>query len=171
MSTTFAEALLHHAEDMATTPHGSDASMARAVSTAYYALFHLLVDEATSTLFPTHSQALADATRRAFQHTAMKELCAQVAKGNWRQLTPAVQQVFVDPVEPKLAIVARAFVDLQLARHQADYAPHQELGEARVTALVQQAIDAFDSWKQVKSNENAKAFCVGLLLYRSWRIE
>jgi hypothetical protein len=101
----------------------------------------------------------------------MKEMCAQVAKGNWRQLTPSLQRVFVDPIEPDLADVAEAFIDLQVTRHQADYAPHQILAALRVTGLVQEAIDAFESWDRVRGSENAKAFCVGLLLHKSWRID
>ena len=119
---------------------------------------------------PCHA-VLADAVRRGFQHTAMKELCAQVATGNVSGLSPAVRQVFIGPIEPELAEVAQAFVDLQTTRHQADYAPHQPLAAARVSALMQQAIDAFASWQVIRGADNANAFCVALLLHRTWRVD
>ena len=101
----------------------------------------------------------------------MKELCAKVATGKLDNLQSAVRPVFTDPLEPELAEDAQVFVDLQTTRHQADYAPHRPLAAARVVAPVQQAADAFASWRAVKGADNANAFCVALLLHKHWRAD
>ena len=58
----------------------SRASRRRGVSSAYYALFHLLVDEATRLMFSGHGRApLRPVAARAFRHSTMKALARQFA--------------------------------------------------------------------------------------------
>lgn len=58
------------------------ASLRRAVSTAYYALFHLLIAEATVLLLTkTKNKALRHALARAFRHNTMKRVSSEFAKG------------------------------------------------------------------------------------------
>src|SRR5579862_3028447 len=90
------------------------ASFRRAISTAYYALFHLLVQEAAQ-IWSSSSSARVGLERR-FEHRVMKEVSRSVSKGAWKGwTTPAI------PVPGELRSVAGALVDLQDARHQADY--------------------------------------------------
>lgn len=76
------------------------ASLRRAVSTAYYALFHLLVSDGVS-YWKIERQRPAFA--RSFEHRKMKGVC----KAKY--------------VNPDLQAIADAFVELQQARHFADY--------------------------------------------------
>lgn len=90
----------------------------RAVSTAYYALFHCLVGDASRSLAPSH---LAAIVARAFDHGEMKEACKPFASSNLPALLTAASQPGGVPVPPALRDVAQAFIDLQEARHRADY--------------------------------------------------
>jgi hypothetical protein len=73
----FPEDLLQQAYDLAykepTDP--KQASLRRAVSTAYYALFHLLVDEAVSKWAVERQRSIL---ARIFEHGRMKGICDEV---------------------------------------------------------------------------------------------
>src|ERR1700678_2198186 len=106
----FPEDLLQQAYDLAnkepTDP--KQASLRRAISTAYYALFHLLVDEAVSKWAVERQRSIL---ARTFDHGKMKGICSDVleaAKGGGN-------------VSPELGTVSRNFIQLQQHRHTADY--------------------------------------------------
>src|SRR5258708_37751118 len=75
----FPEDLLQQAYDLAnkepTNP--KQASLRRAVSTAYYALFHLLIDEAVSKWAIERQRSIL---ARTFEHGKMKGICDGVLK-------------------------------------------------------------------------------------------
>ncbi len=143
------------------------ASLRRTVSTAYYALFHLLIHEATRMLV---SGAALDNLRtlvaRAFAHTTMNEACRSFAAA---QLPAAVAAVAPGPVPRDLREVAQAFVDLQEARHEADYDLALRFSRSEAQALVDQAERAFAAWQRVRGTATAKVFLASLLLWRDWR--
>jgi uncharacterized protein (UPF0332 family) len=92
----------------------------RAVSSAYYALFHDLTRQAAVHLLPHDSSQHQLRVARTFRHQNMKEVCEQVAgrhgKPN-RHMKPLVQSL----AGTQVARVADSFCDLQEARHRADY--------------------------------------------------
>src|SRR5260370_33389741 len=92
------------------------ASLRRAVSAAYYALFHMLIDEAVLKLIPSAPNLLRVQTQRAFTHADMRNACEQLTKSS-----NAFARLLVRPVEPELQTVAEAFVELPFHRHAADY--------------------------------------------------
>ena len=96
------------------------ASLRRAVSTSYYGLFHLLVHDATGRMFPGRERAaLRNCMARAFVHGDMKRVAQQFSNDNVSpKLAPGLNG---QPLQPELIGVATAFVDLQQARHEADY--------------------------------------------------
>lgn len=96
------------------------ASLRRAVSTAYYALFHLLTHEAVQLLLVGRGrEPLRFSLARAFSHASMKTVAAGFARND---VSPKiVGGLNGQPIQPELANVAGAFVDLQQARHEADY--------------------------------------------------
>lgn len=73
-----------------------------------------------------------------------------------------------DPIETELVNLARIFIELQQARHEADYNTSHALG--RLTALdkIYLAEQAFRNWQTVKSTPNAKVFLAALLLQKRW---
>jgi hypothetical protein len=91
------------------------ASLRRAVSTAYYALFHLLVGE-VGQLWQGGSADSRQRVERALEHTVMKEVSNAFSQTRWTDWSG--QPV---AVPPDLHDVARAFVSLQHERHEADY--------------------------------------------------
>src|SRR5580658_2786348 len=86
----------------------------RSISTAYYALFHLLVQDAVQNW--AGSSTARFGLERKFEHKTMKEVSNSVLRSSWRGWSTPPQGV---PVE--LQIVAKTFVNLQDARQQADY--------------------------------------------------
>ena len=116
-----AQDLLQQAAHLATfeSVNRSQASLRRAVSTAYYALFHLLIEDAG--LRWQGSSEARTGLERGFQHATMKNVSVQFRKPTWAHWH-GIQK----PVPPALQAVAAAFVDLQLERHTADYDNHAE---------------------------------------------
>ena len=146
------------------------ASLRRAVSSAYYALFHLLVSEATLRLIPNDPAGLRFQSGRAFDHGNMKNACKSFANQNI--VDPNNQNNIIHliaiPLEPELISVAAAFVDLQEARHRADYnlsLPFERVAVLQKIDLVQQAMA---DWSTIRNNPNAKVFLAALLLQHRW---
>jgi hypothetical protein len=104
----YADELLELAREIANLHRGHprQASLRRAVSTAYYALFHLLISEAMG---------------RAFDHGPMK----QAAEKKVSELRNYFKQKPVEGQERTVAFhlhnVADTFVETQYFRNDADY--------------------------------------------------
>src|SRR3981081_1933135 len=94
------------------------ASLRRAVSSAYYALFHLLVEEGARRFTPPQPAQMRLQVRRAFAHGDMRNVCRQFAAGSTSRATAQLLQA---AIEPQLRQVAQVFVELHDARHEADY--------------------------------------------------
>ena len=141
----------------------TQADLRRAVSTAYYALFHLFVREATAALVT--DPGLRGLVPRAFGHTDMRDACEPFASGRFRDplrtLVPAT-------TPPDLVSVAQAFIDLQPARHAADYDTTAAFNRPDTLAFVRQVGRAFAAWDRVKGEPVATVFLVSLLLGRRW---
>jgi hypothetical protein len=142
------------------------ASLRRAVSSAYYALFHLLVAEGARRFAPAQPAVLRLQFRRAFVHSDMRQVCERVIK---RPLPTPLDALFVSSLEPELIAVARAFVALQEARHAADYDLTRSFDRTYALLMVQVARSAFANWQAVRSGLNATVFLAALLLSRHWR--
>ena len=142
------------------------ASLRRAVSAAYYALFHLLAAEGAQRLVPAQPTLLRAQVRRAYVHTNMKEVCQQFSR---RHLPAALAPLLTSPIEADLVAVAEAFVALQEARHEADYDFTATFNRIDVLQKVQRARAAVASWQAVRSKPNATVFLAALLLQRQWR--
>jgi hypothetical protein len=81
------------------------ASFRRAVSTAYYALFHLLVQDAAQAWAGSGSARFA--LERRFEHRIMKAVSVSIVHGSWKGwAVPAI------PVPAELRSVATTFVYL-----------------------------------------------------------
>jgi len=159
--TTIHKDLLHQARRLATRAprRPKQADLRRAVSSAYYALFHLLLDEATKHLLRGRGQAqYRKGLARAFAHSEMKAASRAVLGGTLPVFGPV--QVSTD-----LHTVAEAFVVLQEARHQADYDLTVPFTKTHTLKLVEQAEDAFAAWSQVKRQPLAYLYLLLLLTH------
>ncbi len=131
----------------------------RAVSTAYYALFHLLVHEATIRLVAI--EALRPRVARSFDHNVMKKVC----QDNVRLVPNIVGELILDgqAISAGIQNIATEFVALLQARHQADYDTATIITQAQAQTDVTRAEIAFLEWEAVHSDQAADAFLTELL--------
>lgn len=157
--------LLAQAKHLATKEpqRPKQASLRRALSAAYYALFHLLTSDAARSHSP---RVLRSRVKRAFDHAAMKEVCIGIAAGS---PSGKLAGLFAPPISQDLRDVARAFVELQQLRHQADYDLDYVPNRADVLQKVLLTEQAFTKWSAVKRSPNGLAFMAALLFHRIWR--
>ena len=130
----------------------TQASLRRSVSTAYYALFHLLIQEASANWSRADTR---DYLARAFEHRTMKQACAWAESTTYPMASPQVVA--------KLRSVARAFRELQLQRHLADYSNATRWDRIKAAGRVNQAKTAFQDWKSIRNEFAAQRFLVSLL--------
>lgn len=140
------------------------ASLRRAISTAYYALFHLLLDEATRMM--ASDPGLRRLIGRAFAHDEMKK-ASNAFKSTG--LPPHVQAICGAGVPKDLKDLAGIFVELQEARHEADYKLDRSFTRAHARYLVDRAGQAFQSWNAIRTQPIAKVYLASLLLWSRWR--
>jgi uncharacterized protein (UPF0332 family) len=132
------------------------ASLRRAVSTAYYALFHLLICEAVAN-WNRHN--LRAALGRAFDHAPMKSASNRLLDS---RLFPFIGE---DPlVVANLKTVAKAFALLQEKRHKADYDNTTFWTRTEALRQVKLAEQAFTTWKSIRNEPIAQAYLVSLLV-------
>jgi hypothetical protein len=158
--------LLRQAEHLARREprHPRQESLRRAVSAAYYALFHLLVGEATNRLVGV----LSVRTRfsRAFDHGDMKQ--ASRAFGG----SPTPQQLATltngSPIPAELRDFALAFIQLQDARHEADYDVGKTFTRQDVNGLIARARQSVQWWQAVRTQPVVHFYLAALLLWKRW---
>lgn len=142
-------------------------SLRRAVSTAYYSVFHLLVQEATRQVTPGGSLDFRNQVARAFDHTTMRQVCA--AFSGAAQLPKAIGGSISAPIEEELRSLAGLFVDLQARRHSADYDIGVKFTRLEVLALIRKTRRTVQKWRTAPKSENRRVFLTALLINRLWR--
>lgn len=147
------------------------ASLRRAVSAAYYALFHLLVDAASREVVAGQGRdVLRQRVARALGHAEMKKACQVLLKWNPGAPPDPLGQLIPGPPDPRLVTVADAFVELQQARHEADYDLSRRFSRTDALALVgvaDAAFSAFDALK--KADQNRRVFLMHLVFHGRWK--
>jgi hypothetical protein len=118
---------------------------------------------------PAQPPALRNRVRRAFNHSDMKNVCEQFRRGNINNLPAPTQALINPPLTGDLVIIADAFVELQEARHAADYDAGEFFTRPDVLAKIALVDEAFDAWRRVRRTANANVFLAALLLSRQWR--
>jgi hypothetical protein len=129
------------------------ASLRRAVSTAYYAPFHMLTDDAVLKVIPNTPDGLRVQAQRAFTHGEMRNACEQLTKSS---------NIFAR------LLVAEAFVELQIYRHRADYELTQVFDRIKVLGIIARANSAISAWNRVRNTPNANVFLTALLINSRW---
>jgi|ERR1035437_674726 uncharacterized protein (UPF0332 family) len=154
-----ADELLALAGHLSTSPPPAfeQASFRRSVSTAYYALFHLLIHEAAERW--SGSQAARLGLERVFKHDSMKETSRLVWTGAWKSWSTPQLAV---PIE--LKNLAEAFVRLQEARHVADYDNTKIWTFMEVDARLTQARMAFRYWQKIEADPASQEYLLALLI-------
>jgi hypothetical protein len=135
-------------------PAKTEAELRRGISTAYYALFHLLIDVTTARGVAT--AALRAHVARNFEHRNMKAVC--------KQYTFMVTDKAGQPVPPEIQHISVAFVQLQEARHKADYDVTNTVTPLDAQTKVQMVKTAFNDWATVAVHPASDAFLTELLV-------
>ena len=144
------------------------ASLRRSISAAYYALFHLLVEEASAGV------VAGDATRRglrplvgrAYDHGEMRKVCSVWASGGTLPLS--VRDHITFPVSADLRLVAETFLQMQSFRHTSDYDTGRDFGRSETDIFIGQVRAAFAAWGRVRGTADARTFLLALLLWNRW---
>jgi uncharacterized protein (UPF0332 family) len=157
--------LIEQAKHLATRERGKprQVSLRRAISAAYYAVFHLLVNDGASRLIPNSPERLRMQARRAFAHRDMRNACQEIAKPS-RLLLPLIAL----PLEADLKTVADIFVELQELRHFADYDLSKSFSRIEVLGIITKANSAISAWANIRNAPNANVFLAALLLNNRW---
>src|SRR5689334_5072352 len=145
----FADELLELARDL-TKSHALElrqAALRRSVSTAYYALFHLLVSEAT---LNWGRPELRPAMGRLFDHGAMRSASdSQVSQLN-KGLKSGSSAGPERAASQHLRKVAETFGDVQRLRQEADYNTATEWTMKAAEEQIRKVTEAFESWKIIR---------------------
>jgi len=160
--TELPEQLISQAEFLLREAAFNEANVRRAVSSAYYALFHLLIRDAV--LNWKHADRHARLAR-SFDHKRMKDASTAILKemGNIPIQSTGGADAEQQAARFRLSTVAQAFVDLQQARHKADYDVGEPFGPVDAAVDVAQARLAFETWTDVRDEPLAQHYLYSLL--------
>jgi hypothetical protein len=142
------------------------ASLRRAVSTAYYAAFHLLSSEAAKQASPGSPSGLREVTQRSANHKDMKDAAKAFRAHN--ALPNQLKSMVPNPLPPPLVEVATLFVQLQEERHEADYNLTVPFDRARAQNVVGLASRLFSQWKAIRNKDEGRVFLASLLFGNRW---
>jgi uncharacterized protein (UPF0332 family) len=150
--------LLHQAKELVhkDPSNPTQADLRRSVSSAYYALFHLLIFEAC---LNWSNDVSRPGLARMFDHGVMKKVS--------RKVTDAGRMPYVgdDPVVvDKLRTFAGLFVQLQEQRHEADYNVKDEWTLTQSLKEMLAANRAFVIWQEIRTEKIAQDYLVSLLI-------
>jgi hypothetical protein len=165
------EDLLDHALDLVTMSRGpaNPANFRRAISAAYYAVFHLFIDEACQ--FAASGEGFADLQRmafltqlrRAFDHATIRKLMARVGSGG---LTREDKVLICSggKLDQQLKNIGTWYLELHDGRTDADYDLGSAIGETEAITLVEAAVKVFETWAQVRGSAQAKGLLAALIV-------
>jgi hypothetical protein len=139
----FADDLLNDAHHLAARggKNPKQSSLRRAVSTAYYALFHLLIAD-----FVLNWRTKAQRARlgRMFEHRKMSQAAFKFQPGT------------LSPAEADLKKIIHSFAQLQEDRYTADYDVGKIWSRVDVTNTLAIADEAFLAWRNIRKQTIAQ---------------
>lgn len=156
---TLAKDLLEQASHLASRERGKpkQASLRRAISAAYYSVFHLVVADAARRVVDV--PRLRPVVGRAFEHrkllavaNAIERIASKPKDQHW------LRQHLTLPVSGDLAAFCSTFADLQDRRHDADYNVAAAFTRSDAFGVVTLAQAAHGAWARERDSENALVF-------------
>jgi len=159
--------LLHQARRLARLDprRPQQGNLRRAVSAAYYSLFHFLIDRS--------SRYLAGSSRsrepgrlvltRAYGHAEMLAVARAFEAGNFPAVITRIMPVL--PVPRELHDVAELFRILQVQRHRADYDLVERFARQDLLDFVDAVERAFRDWRTIRNDPAARLFLICLLVW------
>ena len=157
----YADDLLQLARELANLrPAAHQPSLRRALSTAYYALFHLLINDAVASCGDPQLRA---ALSRIFDHGRMR----QASNDKVSKLKAFFsQRPLKGPdydLKEHLYNVAATFQQAHHNRNEADYNLVREWQPAEVALLIEGVADAFHSWNEIHEEQAARDYLISML--------
>jgi uncharacterized protein (UPF0332 family) len=149
--------LIHQAiflSDLDLPQEPKQVNLRRAVSAAYYGLFHLLTTEAARNW---KHESQRDRFARMFEHGRMKASSSRISS---RPLPVDPAEI---PIATDLKLVADSFVKLQQARHTADYDNIKVWSRTQVWDFIVDAEDAMTAWSNIREKQMAQDYLLDLL--------
>jgi hypothetical protein len=161
-----AQNLLAIHSDAGSTPP-SQVELRRAVSAAYYGLFHALTF-AGSTVFASGGESLRSQAARAFSHTAMRKVCSAYVRSPLKPFPAGYEHLNEHLPSPELIVVARTFELLQENRFIADYDLLAMFDFQDAKRLVNLSEEALMALETVRTRPGTTVFLTALLLADRW---
>lgn len=95
----------------------------------------------------------------------MKDACLPISRN-----TPGtiIQSLLPLGLSPELRRVAKTFVELQEARHAADYDLSATYNRVDTVEFLNQTERAFDDWRHIQGSDEAKVFLSALMFAKRW---
>jgi hypothetical protein len=152
--------LLQHAiflSELNMSEEPKQVDLRRAVSAAYYGLFHLLTTDAAQNW---KHQNQRGRFARMFDHGRMKACSSRVSS---RPLPVDPAEI---PIAADLKLVADSFVKFQQARHTADYDNSRIWSRTQVWEMIVLAEDAMAAWSNIREKVLAQDYLLDLLAIR-----
>jgi len=168
---SLAEELLEHARFLANLDERTttQANIRRAISAAYYAVFHLLAAEVAAQVSPDLPAGLRERTQRALDHIQMVKVAKAFSLEGATKVKDLPDDIVLpNPVSRELALVGSRFRRLQDERHAADYDVSKHFDPTDALNQVQEAEEVFKDWKIERNSRNATVFLASLMFGKSW---
>jgi hypothetical protein len=150
--------------DWPTSGRPRQADLKRAISTAYYAIFHAAMGAAADQIVGTdrRTQSLYALVYRSADHAALRMLCQELSR---LTVAPKYQRhVPSKGFNSRLREFASVVVDLQKLRHSSDYDPFFRISKSDAALAISSARVALDHFERVPPDE--KAIFLYLLLFK-----
>lgn len=135
------------------------------MSAAYYALFHKIIGDAVALIAPNVPAETNHRIQRWFDHGEMKRICGRFMSTKLDQ--PLLGLMGAVPPSD-LQTVASIFIQLQDARHSADYDLGFQLSHRDAMIYVIRCTQAIEAWDRIKQSAEANIFILSLLMWKNW---
>lgn len=142
----------------------SEAARRRAISTAYYGLFHTLT-EAGAAMLSGAAGPLQALVARSYNHALLRTVSERI----WRErLEPPWDRLFPAPLSVEIKLVAFTAVELQAARIIADYDLGETVTVVFTSERVRSARRAALAFSAIAGSDEGRAFLIAILLSDRW---
>ena len=141
--------LRQQADDPSLDVNLCQACLRRSVSTAYYAVFHLITGDSVALVcIDADESSVAHRLRRSLNHTDLKKVLASLIGSVEYGQKRSVPSPIAMPLQCMQAL-AETFIGLQKARETADYAFDQPVDSVKADQALANAEAVISEWQQL----------------------
>ena len=166
----FIDDLLNQAKDLIEKDcagRPKQANLRRAVSSAYYALFHAVIDESISMVLKgeTTNAALQRRLQRTVSHKSIKDASMWVTGVQDQKGVPDdIVELSSTPPDSHLINICKTFTSLQKERYRADYNLAKHFSRQDANRLVHDATVAVNDLRSLQSSDWKQVFLLTCVL-------